>query len=202
MPGRWPKGFADLQPRHLHRADGSVGGHDHCQMHVVRGVAQLGAETNDPRYLEWAKGGLRALPKLRLRHRLGARSPATGTITKNHDNHTEMCLVADMLETEVLSWPARGRPSYWDSSIGRSATSSYPAQFVLNTKIGGHVAGESTRIGRRPKPRSVACRLLKDMDGGFLSDPDTQRQRSSRSTPRATTTARVVLSRTTGSSAT
>ena len=64
---------ADLQPRHLHRADGSIGGHNHCQMHAVRGVAQLGAGGKRSAVSRMGQGGLPALHRLRLRHRLGTR---------------------------------------------------------------------------------------------------------------------------------
>ena len=155
---------ADIQPGHLHQSDGSVRGHNHCQMHAVRGVAQLGAETNDPRYLEWAKAAYKYyndngfdtgwLPEIRD--------------LPDHNNHAEMCLVGDM--TEIEAWLARaGWPGYWDRVDRTIRNIVVPCQFVLTPAF--ESLWREVNKGKPSADVERSIRMLKDLQGGFLSGP-------------------------------
>ena len=155
---------ADLQPSHLHQADGSVRGHNHVLMHAVRGVAELGAETKEPRYLEWAKAAYKYyndngfdtgwLPEIRD--------------LPDHNNHAEMCLVADMTEIEL--WLARaGWPSYWDRVDRTIRNLVVPCQFSLTPAF--EALWRDVNKGRPSADIARSLKLLKDLQGGFLSGP-------------------------------
>ena len=157
------EGFlADLQPHHLHQPDGSVRGHNHVLMHAVRGVAELGAETREGRYLQWAKAAYQYY------HDNGF---DTGWLPEilglaDHNNHTEMCLAGDMTEIEL--WLARGGwPGYWDRVDRTIRNLLVPGQFVLTPAIEA-----LWREVNKDKPLAQVDRsiqLLKDFQGGFLS---------------------------------
>ncbi|MHB8957810.1 MAG: glycoside hydrolase family protein [Pirellulaceae bacterium] len=153
---------ADLQPGHQRQPDGSVRGHNHVQMHAVRGIAELGAETKNVRYLEWAKLAYKYyndngfdtgwLPEIRD--------------LPDHNNHTEMCLVGDMTEIEV--WLARsGWPGYWDRVDRTIRNIVAPGQFVLTPAIETMWREVNKDKSSAEVDRSI--QLLRDFRGGFLS---------------------------------
>lgn len=153
---------ADLQPRHCHHPDGSIRGHNHVLMHSVRGVAEVGALTREPRYLEWAK----------LAYKYYSDNGFdTGWLPESrdhpdHNNHTEMCLVGDMTEVEV--WLAQsGWPSYWDRVDRTIRNLVVPGQFVLTPAI--EAMWREVNKDRSPVEVERSIQLLKDFQGGFLS---------------------------------
>jgi hypothetical protein len=159
------EGFlTDLQPRHGHYPDGSVRGHNHVIMHAVRGVAELGAETGNSRYIEWAKGAYKYY---------NDNGFDTGWLPEiaglpDHNNHTEMCLVGDMTEIEV--WLARSAwPSYWDRVDRTIRNMIVPCQFVLSPSM--ETMWREVNKTRSPTEVERSIQLLKDMQGGFLSAP-------------------------------
>jgi len=154
--------LADLQPRHLHQPDGTVRGHNHVQMHALRGVAELGARSGQARYLAWVK------PAYDYYRNNGF---DTGWLPEtredaNHNNHSEMCLVADMLEIEV--WFARaGWPEYWDRVERTIRNVVVPAQFVVTPEL--ERLWRQVHKDRRRSEVETGLKLLHDMEGGFLS---------------------------------
>jgi hypothetical protein len=157
------EGFlSDLQPGHLHQADGHVHGHSHLQMHAVRGVAQLGALTQNWRYLDWAK---------RAYDFFHVASFDTGWVPEHHwlaghRDHSETCLVADMLEIAI--WLARaGRPRLWDrvDRIVRNYLS--PTQFSVTPEFKAFWV----EVNQDKSLLQIANGLagLRELEGGFLS---------------------------------
>jgi hypothetical protein len=157
------EGFlSDLQPRHLHQPDGRVLGHNHCQMHAVRGVAQLGVVTGDWRCLDWAK----AAYDYYWSNAFDTGWLPEGLAELDHCGHSETCLTGDMVELSV--WLARaGRPRYWDRVERAVRNYLVPAQFELTPAV------ESLwRDIHRDKPAKdieAGIRQLRDREGGFLS---------------------------------
>jgi hypothetical protein len=162
--------LADLQPQHSHHPDGSVRGHNHVLMHAVRGIAELGARTNNARYLEWAKAAYRYyndngfdtgwLPEI-------AWVPEISW-TADHNNHTEMCLVGDMTEIEL--WLAEaGWPAYWDRVDRTVRNLVIPNQFVLTPEM--EKLWRDVNKDKSPAEVDRSIQLLKDFQGGFLSGP-------------------------------
>jgi hypothetical protein len=155
---------ADLQPQHVHKPDGSVQGHNHVLMHAVRGIAEIGAVTKDPRYLEWAKLAYQYYNKNAF---------DTGWLPEiymlpDHDYHTEMCLVGDM--TEIEAWFAQaGWPAYWDRVDRTVRNLVAPCQFVLTPGI--EAMWREINKDKSPAELDRGVQLLKDMQGGFLSGP-------------------------------
>ena len=154
--------LADIQPRHLHQPDGSLRGHNHVQMHAVRGVAQLGAIIHEPRYLEWAKAVYKYY---------NDNGFDTGWLPEcrelaDHNNHSEMCLVGDMTEIEV--WLARaGWPGYWDRVDRTIRNIIVPGQFVLTPAL--ERMWREIHKDKSPAEIEQSMQLLKDIQGGFLS---------------------------------
>ncbi|MCL4545804.1 MAG: hypothetical protein M1118_14650, partial [Chloroflexi bacterium] len=147
---------------HRHQPDGHVDGHNHVQMHAIRGVAQLGAVTRHWRALDWAKIAYAYFH---------ATSFDTGWLPEivgcpDHCNHSETCLTADMLEVEV--WLARaGRPRYWDRVDRTIRNSIVPAQFALTPAI--EAFWRAVNHDRSPAELTEGLHTLHELEGGFLS---------------------------------
>jgi hypothetical protein len=154
--------FADLQPGHLRKRDGHIAGHSHTQMHAIRGVAQLGALTQNWRYLDWAKTAYD------FAYITGF---DTGWIPElqgspDHRDHSETCLVADMLEIAV--WLARaGQPQFWDRVDRTVRNYLVPAQFSLTPEF----LTFWREINSDKSVVELECGLagLRELEGGFLS---------------------------------
>ena len=156
------EGFlADLQPGHQHKADGHIHGHSHLQMHAVRGVAHLGAVTGNGRFLDWATRAYDVV------HGAGFDSGWTPEIhwDADHRDHSETCLVADLLETEV--WLARaGRPEMWDRVERTVRNYLMPAQFSVTGELECFWRG----LNHNHSEAELAAGLagLRELEGGFL----------------------------------
>ena len=134
----------------------------------MRGLAELGSLTGDPRCLDWA----------RLAYQYyNSNAFDTGWLPEicwlpDHNNHTEMCLVGDMTEIEV--WLARaGWPAYWDRVDRTIRNLIVPGQFVLTPAMEA-----MWREVNKDKPAAEVARsiqLMKDFEGGFLRRADSQR---------------------------
>jgi hypothetical protein len=153
---------ADLQPRHAHHPDGSVRGHNHVLMHAVRGIAEIGALTHDPRCLEWAKLAY----KYYNDNAFDTGWLPEGIQHPDHNNHTEMCLVGDMTEIEV--WLAQsGWPGYWDRVDRTLRNLVVPSQFVLTPAV--EAMWREVNKDKPPAEIERSIQLLKDFQGGLLS---------------------------------
>ena len=84
----------------------------------------------------------------------------------DHNNHTEMCLVGDMIEIEV--WLAQsGWPSYWDRVDRTIRNIIVPGQFTLTPTM--EAMWREVNKGKSPAETDRCIQLLKDVEGGFLS---------------------------------
>jgi hypothetical protein len=158
----------DLQPHHLHRSDGFVGGHSHLQMHAVSGVAHLGALTRDPRHIEWAR---KAYELIRVRGVETGWVPEQNDLGFNkeylyHTLHCETCLVCDMTLMAVY-FARSGYTSYWDH-VERTLRNYLPtAQFRVTPRL-------EELYGKlhpdRDKARAGLAEM-RELEGGFVASP-------------------------------
>ena len=158
----------DLQPGHLHRENGFVGGHTHVQMHAVIGVAHLGAITRDPRHIEWAR---HAYECIRNRGLETGWVPEMNDLEINpshlyHSLHCETCLVGDM--TAIAAYLARsGYTAYWDHVERTVRNYLQPNQFRVTTRL--------EQLYRQLHPDQTRAEIglaaMRQLDGGFISSP-------------------------------
>jgi hypothetical protein len=91
------------------KPNGEFHGHMHSTLHGVWGVAHLGADLNEPRYLDWAK---------KVYDYASEFGPGTGWMQAALWNDSvrelsETCATSDMVS--IASWLAKGGfPEYWD----------------------------------------------------------------------------------------
>lgn len=157
------EGFVcDLQPDHLHRTDGGIDGHNHVQLHAVRGIAQFAYLSGEPRYLSWVKAIYNFYRKWAL---------DTGWLPEIRDsdvhcNHSETCLNGDMFETAL--WLAlAGYDELWDQ-LDRSLRNYFCwAQFELTEKVLNWY--KDIHADKTPEQIAEAVAILKDLEGGFIS---------------------------------
>ncbi|MCL2814903.1 MAG: glycoside hydrolase family 127 protein, partial [Oscillospiraceae bacterium] len=157
------EGFvSDKTPHHLHREDGGINGHNHLQLHDVRGMAQFAYMTGNARYTEWVR-------EIYDFYRLWALD--TGWLPEirdlnEHSNHSETCLNADMLEVEL--WLALSGYTNLFDRIDRSMRNYFaPALFELTPEFEAayreiHKNAESGAI-------EGALAFLRGMEGGYIS---------------------------------
>ena len=132
---------ADLGIRRV-RPDGSFSDHTHVTMHEVRGVAVVGAATQDPRLLEWAR---RVYEYVRSRGTdygwfpermiLQDDKPWDGYHERVHIGET--CVTADMVNI-AASLAQGGYPEYWDHVERYVRNYIRGAQFIMTPKIEAH----------------------------------------------------------------
>ncbi len=157
------EGFVcDLQPDHLHREDGGIDGHNHVQLHAIRGMAQFAYLSGEPRYLSWIK----AIYDFYRRWALD-----TGWLPEIRDwdvhcNHSETCLNGDMFETAL--WLAlAGYDDLWDQ-LERSLRNYFCVmQFELNDRFRNWY--RDVHADKTPEQIAEAMEILKDLEGGFIS---------------------------------
>ena len=158
----------NLQPNHLHRSDGFVGGHTHVQMHAVSGVAHLGALTRDPRHIEWAR---KFYDLIRVRGLETGWVPEMSDLGFNreylfHSLHCETCLVADM--TLMAVYLARsGYTSYWDHVERTLRNYLQAVQFRVTPRLEEFYG---TLHPDRDKARAGLAEMRK-LQGGFMASP-------------------------------
>ncbi len=157
------EGFVlDLMPDHLHKGNGEIGGHNHVQMHAIRGFAQFAYLSREPRYLSWVK----AIYDYYRRWALD-----TGWIPEirswdEHCTHSETCLNGDMFETQI--WLAlAGYDELWDQ-IERDLRNYFGImQFELTDDL---LNWFKTVHKDKTEERIVeSVKVLKDLEGGFIS---------------------------------
>ena len=157
------EGFVqDKTPHHFHREDGGINGHNHLQMHNIRGMAQFAYLTRNARYTEWVK-------EIYDFYRRWAIDtgwlPEIRDLTE-HSIHTETCLNADMLEVEL--WLALSGYTNLFDRIDRSVRNYFaPALFevtpefeTLYREINKHADGTAVE---------QALAFLQGLEGGFIS---------------------------------
>lgn len=152
----------DLTPGMLHRPDGGVDGHNHVQLHAVRGMAQFAYLTGNPRYLRWVKDIYDFYRRWAL---------DTGWLPEirdlaDHSNHSETCLNGDM--HEVALWLAlAGYGELWDQLDRNLRNYFCPAQLAVTPEV--------EALYRRANPSRSAQEiqdsldLLRQFEGGFIS---------------------------------
>jgi hypothetical protein len=84
--------------------NGAFDGHSHATMHALWGLADLGLEIGEDRYLEAAR---------KAWHYLLSRGTGTGWFPAGPDNCNETCCISDMISVAVAIARA-GRPEYFD----------------------------------------------------------------------------------------
>ncbi len=154
--------LADIQPGHLHRPEGYVFGHNHVQMHAIRGVAELGARLGDRRLLGWAESAYAHFWRNGF---------DTGWLPEHiwepdHRNHSETCLTADMMETAM--WLARGgQPDVWDQVERTVRNYLVPLQFFVTPAF--EAFWRAVNADRTPREIAESLRTLRELEGGFMS---------------------------------
>ncbi len=157
------EGFVlDLMPDHLHKGNGEIGGHNHVQMHAIRGFAQFAYLSGEPRYLSWAKAIYDYYRNWAL---------DTGWLPEirswdEHCTHSETCLNGDMFETEL--WLAlAGYDELWDQ-IERDLRNYFNImQFELTDDLLKWF--KTVHSNKSEKQINESIKILKDLEGGFIS---------------------------------
>ena len=153
-------------------------------MHAVRGVAQLGAEANDPRYLEWAKAAYQHYSNYGFD--TGWRpSPVTGTITRTTTT-TVKCAWWPTCWKPRFGLPAAGWPGYWDRVDRTIRNVVVPGQFVLTPKLEG--MWREINKDRTPAEADRSSSPVEGHGGRISERPDAERPRL-RGQPQRRTTA-------------
>ena len=152
----------DTNPRHLHRADGGLDGHNHVHLHSIRGMAQFAYLTKNPRYIQWVKGIYDYYRRWAL---------DTGWLPEirdlaDHSNHSETCLNADMTEIEI--WLAlSGYDELWDQ-VERDLRNYFaPLQFEITPAFEAWYR----RIHKDASKDELAnaLKMMQELEGGFVS---------------------------------
>jgi hypothetical protein len=152
----------DTNPRHLHRADGGLDGHNHVHLHSIRGMAQFAYLTKNPRYIQWVKGIYDYYRRWAL---------DTGWLPEirdlaDHSNHSETCLNADMTEIEI--WLAlSGYDELWDQ-VERDLRNYFaPLQFEITPAFEAWYR----RIHKDASEDELAnaLKMMQELEGGFVS---------------------------------
>ncbi len=152
----------DLMPNHLHKGNGEIGGHNHVQMHAIRGFAQFAYLSGEPRYLSWVKAVYNYYRKWAL---------DTGWLPEirswdEHCTHSETCLNGDMFETEL--WLAlAGYDELWDQ-IERDLRNYFNImQFELTEDLLKWF--KTVHSNKSEEQIAESVKILHDLEGGFIS---------------------------------
>lgn len=157
------EGFVlDLMPGHLHKGNGEIEGHNHVQLHAIRGMAQFAYLSGEPRYLSWVKAVYDYYRKWAL---------DTGWLPEirslyEHCTHSETCLNGDMFETAL--WLAlSGYDELWDQ-LERDLRNYFNlVQFELTDELLDWY--KNVHSDKTPEQIEEAVAILKDLEGGFIS---------------------------------
>ena len=153
----------DIQPDNLHRADGGVDGHNHVQLHAARGMAQLAYITADPRYLKW----VRDIYDFYRRWALDSAWLPEIRDLKEHSNHSETCLNADMHEIEI--WLAKcGYTELWDRAERGFRNYFAPLQFLVTPRLEEIYRGVNA-ASHTPDEIGTGLAMLREFEGAFCS---------------------------------
>lgn len=158
MAEGWVRDFAP----NLHREDGGVDGHNHLQLHALRGMAQFAQLTGEPRYLNWIKD----IYDYYRRWALDTGWLPESRDLEDHSNHSETCLNGDMHEVECRLALA-GYDDLWDR-VERSVRNYFvPAQFALTPEI--EAIYREVNADKPAREVENGLRVLRELEGGFLS---------------------------------
>lgn len=157
------EGFVlDLTPDHLHKGNGRIEGHNHVQMHAIRGFAQFAYLSGEVRYLSWVKAIYDYYREWAI---------DTGWIPEirslsEHSTHSETCLNGDMFETEL--WLAlAGYDELWDR-IERDLRNYFNVmQFELTDDLLSWF--KNIHSDKTEAQINESISILKDLEGGFIS---------------------------------
>lgn len=153
-----PPGNSRLLP------SGEFHGHMHSTLHGVWGVAHLGADLNDPRYLDWAK---------KVYDYASQFGPGTGWMqaalwSDAVRELSETCATSDMVS--IASWLARGGfPEYWDHVERALRNYIRPQQFFVTPEYEALYRKENA-----DKPADqIAAGLarMRDLQGTVMGGP-------------------------------
>ncbi len=157
------EGFVcDLMPDNLHDGNGVIRGHNHVQLHAIRGLAQFGYLSGDIRYINWVKAVYDYYEKWAL---------DTGWLPEirdlaEHCTHSETCLNSDMFETAL--WLAlSGYDELWDQMERDIRNYFIPLQFTVSGKLIDLF--KEIHSDKSAEEIENSLNLLKDLDGGFIS---------------------------------
>ncbi len=157
------EGFVlDLMPDNLHLGNGELKGHNHVQLHAIRGFAQFAYISGEVRYLSWVKAVYDYYRKWAL---------DTGWLPEardlyEHCTHSETCLNADMFETEL--WLAlAGYDELWDQ-IERDLRNYFGImQFELTDRLLDWF--KNLHSDKTEEEINDSVKILKELEGGFIS---------------------------------
>lgn len=140
---------------------GSFQEHVHLHTHAVWGVAHLGAQLGEARYLDWAQ---RAYEFVRDH---GLDYGWFPEFIPHNGHKAETCVVGDMLS--IASWLAQRRPHYYDHLERGVANYLRRCQFFLTSEF----VELFQWVHREKDPQVVAEALeaLRKIEGGFVAGP-------------------------------
>lgn len=143
---------------------GEFSGHMHATLHGVWGVAHLGAVTNNPRYVEWAK----AVYDYANAHSVGTGWVSAALWDLPVRLLSETCATSDLVS--LAAWIARaGYPEYWDHVERYVRNYLAQSQFFMTTEY-VNMYRENNR-GVSDQLVEAGLRRMKDFEGGFIGNP-------------------------------
>lgn len=153
----------DLTPHMLHREDGGLDGHNHVQLHAVRGMAQFAYLSRNPRYIAWVK----AIYDFYRGWALDTGWLPEARELPEHNSHSETCLNADMLEIEA--WLALcGYTNLWDR-VDRAIRNYFlPCQFTVTPALES-LYRRVNAAAHSEQEIEEGLRFLHRLEGGFIS---------------------------------
>jgi hypothetical protein len=153
--------FADgLMERSGIEPDGTHKGHSHSTMHMVWGVAHLGAVTGDPRYIEWARRVFDYMTRRGTDY--GWFPAAFGDLEVQL--FSETCATSDMVSIACCLAQA-GYPHYWGHAERYVRNYIREVQFFITPE---YEAQYHKLNPDNPEGVRKGIEMMKELEGGFL----------------------------------
>jgi hypothetical protein len=144
--------------------NGEFSGHMHTTLHGVWGVAHLGAVTNNPRYVEWA----RAVYDYANAHSVGTGWVSAALWDMPVRLLSETCATSDLVS--LATWIARaGYPEYWDHVERYVRNYLVQSQFFLTPEYVNMYRANNRGVS--DEQVEAGLRRMKDFEGGFIGNP-------------------------------
>lgn len=148
--------------------DGSFTGHTHTTLHAMYGIAHLGVETKNPRYIEFAK----RIYKFMENHGTGTGWVHEGAAPGSRSNCSETCTTSDVMS--LVSFLAQSNSfmkgdyaDYYDHLERYFRNHITPCQFFVTPKFEAYY-----RELHKDKPKEMVEKGINDlrkMEGGILA---------------------------------
>lgn len=143
------------------REDGSVDygpghPHSHATMHAVWGVAHLGSELGEPRYIDFAK---------KAWDWMNRRGTGTGWFPAMPDNCNETCLLSDMISIACLLGQ-NGYPAYFDFAERFMRNYVHNLQFLMTPAFEHYYRDRNA--GADEADIAAGLRELRKFQGGII----------------------------------